>query len=292
MSLYLQTFADALMLGGVYAMIAMGLSLIFGVMRVINWSHGESLMLSMIIALLLNQHTGMNPYIVMICTAIAMFIYGYLLQNFVLSRILAREKAREPISTLLFTAGLGMVMSNGAQILFGNQAQLAKTQYNGMVFHLGELTFSLTKLVAFTVAIVATVLLYVFLQKSEYGRAIRATSQNRSVAALMGISEKHVYSLSFAIGTAMVGLAGGVLIPYYAVYPTVGTVFSNKCFVIVVLGGKGSIPGALLGGIIVGLLEKFGALFFSESVAQIIVFLVFVLMLLFKPTGLLSKDKG
>lgn len=290
--LYLQTLVDALMIGGVYSVIAVGLSLIFGVMRVINWSHGESLMVSMLLALYMNQYTNLDPYVIMLIVGAVMFGYGYLLQSVVISRILARETAREPISCLLFTAGLGMVMSNGVQIIFGAKQVMAQTKYNGKALHLGGLVVSLPKLIAFIVAIIAVVALWVFLQKSEYGRAIRATSQNRSVATLMGISEKRVYSVSFAIGTMLVGLAGGMLIPYFSVYPTVGSVFSNKSFVIVVLGGKGSVPGALLGGLIVGLIEKFGALFFSESVAQIIVFLMFIAILLFKPTGLLSKDKG
>jgi len=290
--LYLQTFIDAMMIGGVYSVIAVGLSLIFGVMRVINWSHGESLMVSMLLALYMNQYTNLDPYVIMLIVGVVMFGYGYILQSAVISRILARETAREPISCLLFTAGLGMVMSNGVQIIFGSKQVMAQTKYNGKVLHLGELVISMPKLIAFVVAIVAVAALWTFLQKSEYGRAIRATSQNRSVATLMGISEKRVYSVSFAIGTMLVGLAGGMLIPYFSVYPTVGSVFSNKSFIIVVLGGKGSVPGALLGGLIVGLIEKFGALFFSESVAQIIVFLMFIAILLFKPTGLLSKDKG
>lgn len=290
--LYLQTLIDALMIGGVYSVIAVGLSLIFGVMRVINWSHGESLMVSMLLALYMNQYTNLDPYVIMLIVGVVMFGYGYVLQSAVISRILAREKAREPISCLLFTAGLGMVMSNGVQIIFGSKQVMAQTKYNGKALHLGELVVSLPKLIAFLVAVVAVVALWLFLQKSEYGRAIRATSQNRSVATLMGISEKRIYSVSFAIGTMLVGLAGGMLIPYFSVYPTVGSVFSNKSFIIVVLGGKGSVPGALLGGLIVGLIEKFGALFFSESVAQIIVFLMFIAILLFKPTGLLSKDKG
>ena len=292
MELYLQTFLDALMIGGVYSIIAVGLSLIFGVMRVINWSHGESLMISMLLALFLNQNTSLDPYVIMLSVGAVMFLYGYLLQSLVISKILARERAREPISTLLFTAGLGMIMSYGVQILFGSQQILAQTKYNGITLSFGSLVVSLPKLIAFCVAIIAAVSLWLFLQKSEYGRAIRATSQNRSVATLMGISEKRVFSISFAIGMLLVGLAGGMLIPYFPVYPTVGTVFSNKSFIIVVLGGKGSVPGALVGGIIVGLIEKFGALFFTESIAQVILFLMFIAILLFKPTGLMSKDKG
>ena len=290
--LYLQTLLDSLMIGGVYSVIAVGLSLIFGVMRVINWSHGESLMVSMLLALYLNQYTSLNPYIIMIIAGIVMFGYGYFLQNVVISRILARETAREPISCLLFTAGLGMALSNGVLLIFGPKQVMAQTKYTGKSLHLGELIVSVPKLIAFILAVVFVAALWFFLQKTEYGRAIRAISQNRSVATLMGISEKRVYSLSFAIGTMLVGLAGGMLIPYFPVYPTVGSVFSNKSFVIVVLGGKGSVPGALLGGLIVGLIEKFGTLFFSDSVSQIIVFLMFIAILLFKPTGLLSKDKG
>lgn len=292
MSIYLQIIIDGLLIGGVYATIAVGLSLAFGVMRLINWAHGELLMLSMYISFFIIQATSMNPYIVLFITGGVMFIIGYFLQNTVFNRLLAREKDREPFSVLLFTSGLGMCISNLALIFFGGQTRMAKTVYSGKSFAAGDLIISVPKTISFAIAIFITMVLFYVLQKTDAGRAIRATSQNRHVAKLMGINERRTYNLCFAISIALVGISGALLMPYYTVYPTVGQIFSFKSFVIVVLGGKGSVLGALLGGLIVGVVEKVGSFAFNENYAQVIMFAVFVAILLFKPTGLLSKDKG
>lgn len=167
----------------------------------------------------------------------------------------------------------------------------AKTVYTGQTLKLESLIISVPKLISFGIAVTVALGLYIVLQKTEVGRAIRATSQNRAVAKLMGINENRIYCISFGISIMLVGISGALLMPYFSVYPTVGQVFSFKSFIIVVLGGKGSVIGALLGGLIVGVVEKVGAQYLSESYAQILVFLLFIGILLFKPTGLLSKEK-
>lgn len=167
----------------------------------------------------------------------------------------------------------------------------ARTTYTGKTMKLNDLIISVPKIISFAIAIAVALGLYIVLQKTEIGRAIRATSQNRAVAKLMGINENKIYCISFGISIALVGISGALLIPYFSIYPTVGQVFSFKSFIIVVLGGKGSVIGALLGGLIVGVIEKIGAQYLSESYAQVLVFLLFILILLFKPTGLLSKEK-
>lgn len=189
-SIYLQSVIDGLLIGGVYATIAVGLSLAFGVMRIINWAQGELLMISMFVSYVLFTSSGMDPYLVMVLTAIIMFGVGYLLQKSVLSHILARESAREPVSVLLFTSGLGMFLSNGVLALVGSNPFSVITQYSGKMIIIGDLFISLSKLISFVIAVVITISLYVFLQKSEMGRAIRATAQNRQVATLMGINQK------------------------------------------------------------------------------------------------------
>jgi branched-chain amino acid transport system permease protein len=155
----------------------------------------------------------------------------------------------------------------------------------------GELFISVPRTISFVLALIFTIAIYFFLKKTETGRALRATSQNREVAELMGMNNKYLYCLAFGISIALVGVSSSLLIPLYEVSPSVGSAFSFKCFVIVVLGGQGSIPGALLGGIIIGLVEKFGGILISDAVAQLLVFLVFVAILLFKPNGLLSTEK-
>lgn len=291
MILYLQALIDGLLIGGVYATMAVGLSLAFGVMRIINWCHGELLMVSMYISYYIFTSLGLDPYLIVFLTAAVMFGVGYVLQKGVVSNLLTRTNEREPISVLLFTAGLGMILCNAAQVLIGSNPLSETTRYTGKMIGMGNILVSVPKLISFVFALCLTAALYFLLQKSEVGRAIRATAQNRSVATLMGINQKKIYCLSFGLSLAMVGASGALLIPYYPVSPMVGNTFSIKTFIIVVLGGMGSVPGALLGGLVVGIIEKVVGAFSSDTYAQVLVFVVFVAVLLFKPDGLLgSKD--
>lgn len=289
MSMYLQSLIDGILIGGVYASIAVGLSLAFGVMRIVNFAHGEMLMVSMYITYFIFMQTGLDPYLIMILTFIIMFIVGFMLQKGVISKMLQRETEIEPTSVLLFTSGLGMVLSNLVLAIFGPNPLTANTVYTGKSMQAGSLYISVPKLISFVIAVGCTLTLYIFLKRSETGRAIRATSQNRNVITLMGINMKYIYNVSFGISIALVGISGALLIPYYPVVPTVGTAFSLKSFVIVVLGGQGNVIGALLGGLIVGIVEKMGTLVASDSIAEMIVFIVFVAVLVFRPYGLLGK---
>ena len=211
------------------------------------------------------------------------------MQETVISKLLARETVREPISVLLFTSGLGMVLTNAALIVFGSAPKTALTPLSGKMIAMGDMLISLPKIISFSIALCCTIALFFFLQRTETGRAIRAISQNRQVATLMGINQKRVFSIAFGISIALVGLSGALLIPYFPVGTTVGQTFSFRSFVIVVLGGKGSVIGALLGGLIVGVIEKVGGLLFSDTYAQMMVFVIFVIVLLFKPNGLLGQ---
>ena len=290
MERFIQALISGLLMGGVYSTIAVGLSLAFGVMRVINWAHGELLMISMYLSFLIINATGWNPYLVIFIVGLIMFIFGYFFQGSVINRLLVREESREPISVLLFTAGLGMILSNFALIVFGANPIMVSTPYQGRTFMVGEVIVSVPRLISFAIAITATFLLYFFLQKTEAGRAIRATSQNRSIAQLMGINQKRIYALAFGIGIALVGISGGLLVPFFSIYPLVGLTFSNRSFIIVVLGGKGSVMGALVGGLIVGLIEQLAGQLLTDAYAQAIVFLLFVFVLLFRPSGLLGRE--
>ena len=206
-----------------------------------------------------------------------------------LSSMLARETSVEPVTVLLFTAGLGMVLSNGVLAFIGPQYLSAMTPYTAKSMKVLGMYISIPKAISFGIALVSNIGLNYFLQKSETGRAIRATSQNRHVASLMGVNMKQIYNIAFGIAIAMVGLSGALLLPYSTLNPDIGNVYSFKCFVIVILGGMGSTTGALLGGLLVGVIERLGTLFFSDSVAQTAVFVVFMLVLLFRPYGLLGK---
>lgn len=232
---------------------------------------------------------GIDPYLIIFLTAAIMFVVGFLLQKLVISNMLAREKSVEPTSVLLFTSGLGLFLSNLALALTSGEYYSAVTEYTGKMMKISEIFISVPKAISFVIAVVCTLALYVFLQKSETGRAIRATSQNRDVAILMGVNMKSIYNIAFGISIAMVGLAGGLLIPYMTLNPNIGSTFGFKAFVIVVLGGYGSVIGALVGGLLVGVIEKVGTLAASDITAQICVFVVFILVVLFRPNGLLGK---
>jgi branched-chain amino acid transport system permease protein len=284
-----QSIMDGLLIGGVYATIAVGLSLAYGVMRIVNFCHGDILMVTMYISFFIFSWTGMNPYLIVIFTMLIMFVIGCLFQQGIISSLLAREKDREPVSVLLFTAALGIFITNMVLVVVGPSPKTANTQFTGKIFEAAGLFISIPKLISFVIAIGVTIALYFFLQKSETGRAIRATSQNREVAALMGINQKNMYTLAFGISLALVGISGALLLPYFSVTTSIGTVFGFKAFVIVVLGGMGSVIGALLGGLMIGVIEKVGTLLVSDTASTIAVFAVFVVILLFRPYGLLGK---
>jgi branched-chain amino acid transport system permease protein len=287
-----QALLDGVLLGGVYATIAVGLSLAFGVMGIINWAHGEFLMVSMFISYLLITFLGFDPYLTLFVNVVFMFAIGYLLQKNVLSKILKKDKNQEPTSVLVATSGLGLVLISVATMIFGSNAMSPQTAYSGKTIWLGGIVFSVPRLISFGLALVATVLLYLFLQKSEMGRSIRATAQDRHTAKLMGINTERTYNTAMGISLALVGIAAALLIPNFSVYPKVGSVFSNKSFIIVILGGKGNVPGALLGGFLIGIIERVGAIFWTESYAMLLVFALFVIMLVIKPEGIFSKRRG
>lgn len=286
----LQAVIDGVLNGGLYAAIAVGLSLSFGVMRVVNWAHGECLMISMYISYVIFTLTKLDPYVCMLGTAVVMFGFGYVLQHFVFNPMLERDAAREPTSIMLFGGGLGFAISALAIMIFGTLPTTEKTIYTGKTIFVNDLYFSVPRAIAFVLAMAFTLILYYIIQKTELGCRVRATSQNRFVAQLMGINVKQIYCLVFALGMALVGMSGGLLAPYYPMLPTSGATFGFRTFIIVVLGGKGSIPGALIGGLIVGLIEKVFGLLISDTYAQVITFVIFIFVLLLKPNGLLGKE--
>ena len=246
----------------------------------------------MYITFALITYLGLNPFLSMLLAGIVLFGFGYCLQRFVFNNILERETEREPVTIMLFGAGLALVLSSVALMLFSSYPVQAQTSMKGKMLQFAGMYISVSRLIAFIFAVILTAVLYVVIQKTEVGRAIRATSQNRFVAQLMGIPYKHIYSLVFGLGLGLAGVAAGLMVPFYPATPTVGATFGFKTMIIVVLGGKGSIPGALLGGLIVALVEKFGGWFIGDVYAQCLIFVVFILTLLVRPNGLLGTDKG
>ena len=292
MQLYIQSIISGILSGGVYGAVALGLSLIFGVVKIINFAHGSFLMVGMFISYWIWYFTKIDPIISSIVTVPLLFVFGYYVQFYFITPLIRREKVEvvEPIGALLLTAGLSLALDNLALLFFKADFRIAQTAYSTGTFHIGEVTFSLPRIFVFGACILMYLLLMFILNKSMLGRAIRATAQDREAAAIQGINIFKIYSITFAIGSATLGLAGAFLMPFFYVHPSVGLAFTIKAFIIVVLGGLGSLTGALIGGIIIGLIESVGSLFLSTQTADLLVLLLFIFILIYKPHGLLGKE--
>ena len=268
--------------GAVYALVALGLTLIYGVLHIINFAHGAALMVALYAVYLLKERLGIDPYLALPLVVPAMFALGYALQRVVINR--ASHGKDENI--LLVTLGLAIVLENGALLAFQSDTRTIETAYTLTTVAIGPAMIGLTKLISFGGALVVSALLMLLMAKTDLGRAIRAVAKEKQGAHLMGIDVDHVYAMSFGIGLACLGAAACFLLPAYYVNPQVGTGFVLVAFTIVVLGGMGSFAGALLGGLIVGVVESLGGLYLGESLGQVGIFAIFILVLLLRPQGL------
>ena len=274
-------------MGAIYGLIAMGLTLIFGTMRVTNFAHGAMLMLSMITGYSLWAVTNINPYLLIVVIGPLMFFLGYATQMFLIRPVLKAESDKnDPIGVLLLTAGFSIVLENLALMIFGADYRMAQTSFSSKTFTFGATSLSAPRLYGLIITLVVSALLWVFLQRTEPGRQLRATGQDRNTAALMGINSEKTFAVAFGISMALLAVTGLVLLPFYYVTPSVGNVFQTRAFIVVVLGGLGSVPGALVGGIIIGLIETVAAQFMTASVTSVLIYLVFLIVLFVKPSGL------
>jgi branched-chain amino acid transport system permease protein len=268
--------------GAVYALIALGLTLIYGVLHIINFAHGAALMMALYGVYLIKEYWGIDPYLAFPIVVPAMFLLGYGLQRLIINR--ASHGKDENI--LLVTLGLSIVIENLAVLFFKSDTRTIDTAYTLTTWSIGPAMIALPKLVAFVGALVVSALLLWLVQGTDLGRAIRAVAREKQGARLMGIDVEHVYAMCFGIGLACLGAAACFLLPAYYVNPQVGNGFVLVAFTIVVLGGMGSFAGALLGGLLIGVIESLGGLFWGESLGQIGIFLIFILVLLLRPQGL------
>jgi len=286
-SVLMQAIISGILVGGVYALIGIGLTIIFGVMRVINFAHGDIMMVGMYMTYFLFTLFGVDPFMSVLITMPLMFLFGAILQKVFINRILGSL----PQNQILLTIGLGLIMSNTAMLAFTSDYKILTTSYSSSSFNIAGISISEPLLISFLITAVITVGLYWFLLKTDTGQAIRATAQDREAAQLMGINVKWMSILSFGIGAAMAGTAGALISPTYYIFPQVGSAFTLKAFVITVLGGMGSIVGATLGGIIIGLVESVAAVTISSDWKDVVVFSIFLLVLLIKPSGLMGKSR-
>ncbi|MCB9947821.1 MAG: branched-chain amino acid ABC transporter permease [Rhodospirillaceae bacterium] len=273
---------NGLMTGAVYALIALGLTLIYGVLHIINFAHGALLMLSLFGVYFLNRLAGIDPYVALVIVVPAMFALGYALQR----GIIARTSHGKDENVLLVTLGIALIIENLALFFWRSDTRTIDVPYAFDVVDVGFTFLSVPRLVAFGAAFVVAGLLWLLMSRTDLGRAIRAVAKERQGARVVGIDVEHIFAMSFGIGTACVAAAACLLLPTFYVTPQVGNAFVLIAFTVVVLGGMGSFTGALVGGLLIGLVESLGGLFLGETLGQIGIFLVFIAVLLFRPTGL------
>jgi branched-chain amino acid transport system permease protein len=282
LTLVLQLALQGFLMGGVYGLIALGLSLIFGVMKVINFAHGEMMVFAMFLSITLLLVWGIDPYLSLLIVAGLMFGVGYLVQRVFVNRILDLPEAMQ----VLVLVGLGIIFENGTLMIWGGSDISPKTSLALSSLRLGPLTVDAPRLVAFVLAILITLAVLVFLKKTTIGKAIRAAADNRFGALIIGTHINRLYGICFGIGAACVGAAGALLVPLMPAKATMGAPYTMISFVIVILGGMGSLVGALVGGLIIGVAESLGTVFLPSSMKQAVSFTIMVFILLLKPQGL------
>jgi branched-chain amino acid transport system permease protein len=288
----IEALINGVLMGSIYGLTAVGLTMIFGVMKVINFAHGSILMVGMFAAYWFVKLTGLNPYLAILVVVPLLFYFGYFMQSWIIRPIFEAEKdVREPITVIIVTTGIWYVLDNLSLLFFGAEYRVVKTSVTGKIFEFYDMYFLLPKVIGAGITILCGIYLYWFLKHSKMGKAIRATSLDREAASLMGIKQSKIYNIAFGMGCACCGVAACVLIPFYYVYPTVGVPFDIKAFIIVVLGGLGSIPGAIIGGIIVGIIENVGAQFMASTWTELLLYGVFLFVLLVKPSGLFGMKQ-
>lgn len=273
---------NGLLLGGIYTLVACGLTLIYGVLHIINFAHGSLLMVAMFGVYYLLTVFKIDPYVSLFIMVPAMFVLGYALYK----GLIGRFSSGKDENILLITLGLSILLENIALMFFKGDSRTITVAYSDTMIELGPTLVPLPKLISFAVAMVLCLALGWLIQRTDTGRAIRAVAKERMGARLVGLDVDKVYAISFGLGLATLGAAACLLMPIFYVSPTIGHVFVLVAFTVVVLGGMGSFLGAVLGGLIVGLTESFGGLFLGESLGQIGISLIFILILLLRPSGL------
>lgn len=281
-SILFPSVLNGLTTGAVYALVALGLTLIYGVLHIINFAHGASLMVALYAVYWLKARLGLDPYLALPVVVPAMFALGYALQRFIVNH--ASHGKDENI--LLVTLGLAIVMENLALLAFKSDTRTIDTPYTLATVAIGPAMIAVPKLMAFAGALVAAAALLLVVGRTDLGRAIRAVAKEKQGARLVGIDVDHVYAMSFGLGLACLGAAACFLLPAYYVNPQVGSGFVLIAFTIVVLGGMGSFAGALLGGLLIGVVESLGGLMLGESLGQVGIFAIFIAVLLLRPQGL------
>jgi branched-chain amino acid transport system permease protein len=284
LSTFLQALVTGILMAGIYALVAIGLTLIFGVVRIVNFAHGEFVMLGMYLSFWLWKLWGIDPYVSLLITMPVLFCFGVLVQRFLFHPIL-----RAPdLAQIFMTVGLSVILMNVTLFLFTADYRSVKVSYAEWAWRVGGVTIPMTRLFAFLGALLLAGLLTLFLTKTDVGKALRAVAQDREVSMLLGINPERMYLMAVGLGAALAGAAGSLIVPFFYTFPTVGVVFVLIAFVVVILGTLGNIQGALLASLIVGVAESLGILFAGADLGLVVVFAILVVSLVFRPSGLMG----
>lgn len=295
-TVFAQAVVSGLLIGGVYSLVAMGLSLVFGVLDIINFAHGALMTIGIYASYLLFDNYGIDPYVSLLFTIPLLFVVGVGIQRFAINPVMDAPVHNQ----LLLTLGIAIIIENLALVLFTGTPRSIELAYARNEFDLGLFTvdfpirvfgavITLPKLIAFVVALILAGVLYMLIHRTQLGAAIRASAQEPEGAEMVGIDVRRIYTITFGIGAACVGAAGALVMPFLFVSPHAGATFNIIAFIVVVLGGMGSIPGALVGGLVIGLTQEMTQLLVSGSSKLLGVFVVFLAVLLFRPQGLFGK---
>ncbi len=279
MDILIQTLVNGILIGGVYAAYSAGFSLIFGVMDVINLAHGELLMIGAFTSYWLYKLHNIDPYLSIPVAGILLFGLGYLIQRFLINKVIEKPA----IMSYLLTFGLHLIITNLAVKFWTHDYRSITTNYSGANFEFLGITFPLTRFIAFCIGVIVIVFLFFILEKTELGRVIKATAQNKKIAQLLGINVRKVYALTFALGASITGIAGASISPFVVIYPEMGLNYTIIAFCVVVLGGMGNILGALVGGILLGVIQALAVTYLNAGISVAITFILLYTMLIFKP---------
>jgi len=277
-----QAVINGLLIGGIYALVSIGVTLIFGVVKIVNFAQGEFVMIGMYISFFLATYFGVDPLLSLLVSMPVLFCVGALLQHFLIRRVLALGDMPQ----IFLTFALSLLLLNLALLLFTANYRTVQTAYSETAIFLGPLNVPVAKLIAFGVAMALSALLWLFLHATDLGKAMRAAAQNRDVAMLMGINPDRVFAVAVGVALALAGAAGSLLMPFYPAYPMVGQMFVLMAFVAVVLGTLGNVTGALIASLMMGVAESLGIQFVGADSGLIVVFAMLLLTLALRPNGL------
>jgi branched-chain amino acid transport system permease protein len=290
MVVFLQSLVSGILIGGIYGLIGIGMTLIMGVMGIINLAHGQLMMVAMYVTYVLHAFFKIDPYLSLLVAMPALFLLGVVIQKLLLNPLMKVE-AILPENQVLMTVGIGMVLTEIARFLFTSDYKSVTTSYSSTALFLGGISFSFPMLIAFLIALALTLALFWFLLRTDLGRSIRATAQDKEAATLMGVNSGRITIITFGLGSALVAAAGTVLLPIFYLFPDIGGPFTLKAFVITILGGMGSTVGAIFGGITLGIAESLGATYIGMQYREMVGFVIFLLVLIFLPGGLKRLTK-